>query len=102
MNIQIYYFNKRRISFILYPTFLPSIMSHKLAYPIDFPYIRESTYNKWIMERIDNIIQALSSALYLLNNEIQCVEEEALAEEYQEVIDNLKNALQIAREMANA
>lgn len=54
------------------------------------------------MERIDNIIQALSSALNLLNNEIQCVEEEALAEEYQEVIDNLKNALRIAQEMTNA
>lgn len=54
------------------------------------------------MGKINSIIQALSAALSLLDNEIQCVEDEGLAEEYQEVIDELENALRIAREMANA
>lgn len=53
------------------------------------------------MKRINNIIQALSSALHLLNNEIQCIEDEDLVGEYQEVIEELENALRIAQEMAN-
>ena len=53
------------------------------------------------MEQINIITNAISSAITFLENEIQCVEDECLAEEYQEVIDELGNALRAAQEMAN-
>lgn len=53
------------------------------------------------MEQINIITNAISSAITFLENEIQCVEDECLAEEYQEVIDTLTNALRTAQEMAN-
>ena len=53
------------------------------------------------MEKINIITNAISSAITFLENEIQCVEDECLAEEYQEVIDTLTNALRTAQEMAN-
>jgi len=53
------------------------------------------------MEKINIITNAISSAITFLENEIQCVEDECLAEEYQEVIDELTNALRTAQEMAN-
>ncbi len=54
------------------------------------------------MEKIKYIKQAISSAIYLLDNEIQCIEVEELAEEYQEIIDQLNKALQLTEEMINA
>ena len=54
------------------------------------------------MEKIKYINQSISSAIYLLDNEIQCVEDEELAEEYQEVINQLNKALQLTEEMINA
>ena len=54
--------------------------------------------NLW---KINIITNAISSAITFLENEIQCVEDECLAEEYQAVIDELTNALRTAQEMAN-
>ena len=54
------------------------------------------------MKNIDYIANAISSALYLLNNEIQCVEDEELMEEYQSVINDLEEALTLAKEMATS
>ena len=54
-----------------------------------------------LLRKIKYINQAISSAIYLLGNEIQCVEDEELTEEYQEVIDQLSKALQLTGEMYN-
>lgn len=52
------------------------------------------------MKKIDYISNAIASALYLLNNEIQCVENEEITKEYQDVINDLEKALILAKEMA--
>lgn len=52
------------------------------------------------MKNIDYISNAIASALHLLNNEIQCVENEEIMEEYQDVINDLEKALILAKEMA--
>lgn len=54
------------------------------------------------MERINYISQAISSAIYLLESEMQCLENEELVEEYQETIDKLNKALQLTENMLNA
>ena len=52
------------------------------------------------MKNIDYISNAIASALHLLNNEIQFVENEGIMEEYQDVINDLEKALILAKEMA--
>lgn len=56
-------------------------------------------YIKIIMEKTKYIAHAISAAIHLLNNEIQCVEDDELIEEYQEVINELEEALRLAKEM---
>ena len=41
------------------------------------------------------IEDALNSALHLISNEMQCVIDDELSNEYQQVIDQLDNALQL-------
>lgn len=43
----------------------------------------------------EKVIQAIESALSLLNNEVQCVVNETLKEEYEGVIEDISEALKI-------
>ena len=51
------------------------------------------------MEKTKYIAHAISAAIHLLNNEIQCVVDDELIEEYQEVINELEEALRLTKEM---
>lgn len=54
------------------------------------------------MEKTTYISNAISSAIYLLDNEIQNIDDEELIEEYQEVINKLESALKLTKEISNA
>lgn len=47
---------------------------------------------KLSVENLESIKDSIQSALYLLNNEIQCVEDDDLYIEYESVIQKLQEA----------
>ena len=80
---------------------LSIIPAHDFVSSIYSLIFAEGLITNNFMEKINIITNAISSAITFLENEIQCVEDECLAEEYQAVIDELTNALRTAQEMAN-
>lgn len=53
------------------------------------------------MNKLSYITEAVSEAVALLENEMECIECPELEEEYQNIVNKLKTALQISKELAN-
>lgn len=53
------------------------------------------------MNKLSYIAEAISDAIALLENEMECIECLELEEEYQNVVNKLKKALQISKELTN-
>lgn len=53
------------------------------------------------MNKLSYITEAVSEAVELLENEMECIECPELEEEYQNIVNKLKTALQISKELAN-
>ena len=53
------------------------------------------------MNKLSYITEAVSEAVALLENEMECIECPELEEEYQNIVNKMKTALQISKELAN-
>jgi hypothetical protein len=53
------------------------------------------------MNKLSYIAETISDAIALLENEMECIECLELGEEYQNVVNKLKKALQISKELTN-